>query len=300
MGTPEFAVPSLEILLQNKYNIKAVITASDKPKGRGQRIYYSPVKQFALEHGIAVLQPSNLKSQEFVEQLQKYHAHLQVVVAFRMLPRVVWSMPKYGTFNLHASMLPAYRGAAPINWAIINGERTTGVTTFFIEEAIDAGQIIYQKSEAITEQDTAGTLHDRLMHVGAELVLQTVKDIESNNCTRLPQAPTVTDLNKLAPKLSKDDCEINWTRSAIEVVNFIRGLSPYPSAWTVFNDKIYKILAACVADNSLISLAPGKFYLNGKCGLYVGVNDGIIEIKVLQAEGKRALDIKTFLRGNKV
>src|SRR6478736_2822685 len=238
MGTPEFAVPSLEILVENQFSVVAVITAPDKPQGRGQKLSYSPVKECALKHNLPVLQPTNLKSPEFLEELRSYDANLQVVVAFRMLPELVWAMPSLGTFNLHASLLPQYRGAAPINWAIINGEKETGATTFFLKHEIDTGSIIYQEKETIKKDDTVGDLYERLMHKGAGLVLKTVKAIEEGKYPSVPQ--TAAEI-KHAPKIFKETCEINWHQASESVRNFVRGLSPYPAAWTILNEKVFKI-----------------------------------------------------------
>ncbi|MTI24447.1 methionyl-tRNA formyltransferase, partial [Fulvivirga kasyanovii] len=242
MGTPDFAVPSLEILLENKFNVVAVITAPDKPKGRGQKLMTSPVKDCAVKHNLPVLQPSNLKSPEFIEELKSYNANLQIVVAFRMLPEVVWNMPEIGTFNLHASLLPQYRGAAPINWAIINGEKETGVTTFFLKHEIDTGKIIFQEKETIREDDTVGDLYARLMQKGAQLVLKTVQAIQQEDYPQTDQNEN-QELKK-APKIFRETCQIDWSQSTAHVYNFIRGLSPYPAAWTEIlgkNLKLYKI-----------------------------------------------------------
>jgi methionyl-tRNA formyltransferase len=241
MGTPEFAVPSLEVLIENKFTIVAVITAPDKPQGRGQRLAASPVKQFAEKFGIPVLQPTNLKSPEFIEELRSYQANLQVVVAFRMLPEVVWSMPTFGTFNLHGSLLPQYRGAAPINWAIINGEKETGVTTFFLQHAIDTGSIIFQEKEPILKDDDVGTLYERLMKKGAGLVLKTVRAIEAGDYPNVPQSAGGDDIRH-APKIFKETCEVKWDQPSKSIRNFVRGLSPYPGAWAVFQGKTYKLL----------------------------------------------------------
>nr|AIA18585.1 methionyl-tRNA formyltransferase [uncultured bacterium] len=273
MGTPEFAVPSLEILVQHKINVVAVITAPDKPQGRGQKIVYSPVKECALKHGLTVMQPTNLKSPEFVEHLKSLKADLQIVVAFRMLPEVVWDMPVIGTFNLHASLLPQYRGAAPINWAIINGEKETGVTTFFLQQDIGTGSIIFQEKEEISDIDTAGTLYERLMNKGANLVLKTVQAIASKNYTSTPQ-PKAVEVNH-APKIFKETCEINWSNSAESVRNFIRGLSPYPSAWTTINGKLFKILQANLVKSSA-DKAIGEFETDQKNFLNFKASDGWI------------------------
>ncbi|MFZ6013920.1 MAG: methionyl-tRNA formyltransferase, partial [Bacteroidota bacterium] len=229
MGTPEFAVASLEVLVENEFNVVAVVTAPDKPQGRGQKVVYSPVKDCALKYKIPVLQPTNLKSPQFLEELKAHHANLQVVVAFRMLPESVWSMPALGTFNLHASLLPQYRGAAPINWAVINGEKETGVTTFFLKHEIDTGSIIFQEKETIHEDDTVGSLYERLMRKGAGLVLKTVQAISSGNYPSTPQPENTTI--KHAPKIFKETCEIQWNKPSASIRNFVRGLNPYPSAW---------------------------------------------------------------------
>jgi methionyl-tRNA formyltransferase len=297
MGTPEFAVPSLEILVNHSFKVVAVITAPDKPQGRGQKIIFSPVKACAVKHGIPVLQPTNLKSPEFLEELKSYQANLQVVVAFRMLPEVVWSMPEYGTFNLHASLLPQYRGAAPINWAIINGEKETGVTTFFLKHEIDTGSIIFQEKESIAETDDAGSLYERLMFKGAQLVLKTIKAIASGNYTAQPQ-PNTGEI-KHAPKIFKETCEINWDQSAQHIVNFIRGLSPYPVAWTSFSQKVFKVYKAePVNFNS--SAKVGALETDNKNYLYVKASDGWVSIMKLQPEGKKPMTVQEFFRGNKL
>src|SRR6185295_14348671 len=239
IGTPEFAVPSLEILVESEFNVVAVITAPDKPQGRGQKLTSSPVKECAVKYSIPVLQPTNLKSPEFITELKSYNATLQVVVAFRMLPEVVWAMPSLGTFNLHASLLPQYRGAAPINWAIINGEKETGATTFFLKHEIDTGSIIYQEKENISDDDNVGALYERLMNKGASLVLKTVKAIETGNVPS--QAQDESQKLKHAPKIFKETCEISWNQPTEIIRNFVRGLSPYPAAWTRLNGKVFKL-----------------------------------------------------------
>lgn len=297
MGTPEFAVPSLEILVENKFNVVAVITAPDKPQGRGQKLTPSPVKECALRHHLPVLQPTNLKSPEFLNELQSYQANLQVVVAFRMLPEVVWAMPKLGTFNLHASLLPQYRGAAPINWAIINGETETGVTTFFLKHEIDTGSIIFQEREPIHETDDAGSMYDRLMKKGAQLVLKTVQAIEAGNYPSLPQSSEANI--KHAPKIFKETCEINWNESATNIINFVRGLSPYPGAWTMLNGKPYKIFR-CTRSNFTpkINEETGQWIIDN--GLNVKAADGWVNILDFQPEGKKRMPVAEFLRGNKL
>ena len=298
MGTPEFAVPSLEILIRNKINVVAVITAPDKPQGRGQKIVFSPVKECALRHHLPVLQPANLKSPEFLEQLKSFQADLQVVVAFRMLPEVVWKMPALGTFNLHASLLPQYRGAAPINWAIINGEKETGVTTFFLRHDIDTGSIILQEKETIREDDNAGTLYERLMHKGSELVLKTVQAIQSGRYDATPQPANIEI--KHAPKIFKETCEINWNQPAKQVRDFVRGLSPYPAAWTIISGKLFKIYRTTVAERGDASKNAGEFFTDNKNYLYFKTSDGWVSIDELQPEGKKRMTIQDFLKGNKL
>lgn len=300
MGTPEFAVSSLEILIENKFNVVAVITAPDKPQGRGQKLTASPVKESALKYNIPVLQPANLKSPEFVEELKSYQANLQVVVAFRMLPEVVWAMPQFGTFNLHASLLPQYRGAAPINWAIINGEKETGATTFFLKHEIDTGSIIFQEKEPIHETDNVGTLYERLMHKGASLVLKTVKAIELGNYPSVPQRPT-TEI-KHAPKIFKETCEINWDQPSKKIVDFIRGLSPYPAAWTLLNGKTFKIFKGqqSTVDSRQLTVDRGLLRTDNKTHLDIKSSDGWVSILELQPEGKKRMTIEEFFRGNKL
>ena len=295
MGTPEFAVPSLEILIEHKINVVAVVTAPDKPKGRGQKVIESPVKASALEHHIPVLQPTNLKSPEFLEELKSYNANLQIVVAFRMLPEVVWSMPSLGTFNLHGSLLPQYRGAAPINWAIINGEKKTGVTTFFLKHEIDTGSIIFQEKEPIYETDNVGSLYERLMKKGAQLVLKTVKAIERGSYPSLPQPEDVQI--KHAPKIFKETCEINWNQPSKRIIDFVRGLSPYPAAWTTINGKTFKVYSVSQGSPHTKN---NEFITNNKNFLHLRTADGWISIDELQPEGKRRMKIDEFFRGNKI
>lgn len=299
MGTPEFAVPGLEILLRQNYDMAAVITAPDKPAGRGLKVLPSPVKEMALRYNVPVLQPTNLKSPEFQAELKSYYANLQIVVAFRMLPEAVWNMPQLGTFNLHASLLPQYRGAAPINWAIMNGETETGVTTFFLQHEIDTGDLIFQEREPIHETDTAGTLYERLRHKGAALVLKTVQAIEAENYPQLPQQ-TGQPL-RAAPKIFKETCEINWNQPTQAVYNFVRGLSPYPTAWTTLNGKTYKIYAAQpIADEAPITTEPGNLRTDSKQFLHVKTSDGWLSITELQPEGKKRMQMDEFLRGNRL
>lgn len=297
MGTPEFAVPSLQSLVESNSNVVAVITVPDKPSGRGQKQTASPVKVYAEAQGIPVLQPEKLKNPKFLEELRSYQADLQVVVAFRMLPEVVWSMPTKGTFNLHSSLLPQYRGAAPINWAVINGETETGVTTFFIEKDIDTGKIIFQDSEPIHPDDDAGSLHDRLMERGAKLVVKTVQAIQEGNYPQEPQQEPAEI--RFAPKIFRETCEIDWTKPALEIHNFIRGLSPYPAAWTTLNGlscKIYKSKATEFSE----SANPGEFKTDNKSYLNFKTGDGWLSIEVLQLEGKKRMEIGDFLRGNRL
>ncbi|MBC7570798.1 MAG: methionyl-tRNA formyltransferase [Spirosoma sp.] len=296
MGTPDFAVASLLRLLNAGCTVVAVVTAPDRPSGRGLQLMASPVKKAAQAANLPVLQPEKLRDPDFLEQLASYTADLFVVVAFRMLPEVVWSMPTVGTFNLHGSLLPQYRGAAPLNWAIINGETETGVTTFFIEKEIDTGQMILQDREPIHADDTAGTLHDRLMERGADLVLQTVRAIEANNYVRTPQ-PAVTE-PKAAPKLSRETTEINWNQPVQIIRNFVRGLSPYPASWTIINGKFFKIYAVSVANESPFDAEPSEAYTDNKTVILVRAADGWLSIDSLQAEGKRRMTAGEFLRGN--
>jgi methionyl-tRNA formyltransferase len=298
MGTPEFAVPSLDILVKNNLDIVAVVTAPDKPQGRGQKIVYSPVKTSALQHSIPVLQPLNLKAPEFLDELKSFQANLQVVVAFRMLPEVVWRMPRLGTFNLHASLLPQYRGAAPINWAIINGESETGVTTFFLRHDIDTGSIIFQEKEPIQKDDDAGSLSERLMNRGAALVLKTVQAIQSGEYASIPQPDGA--VIKHAPKIFKETCEIQWNQTSEEIRNFVRGLSPHPSAWTTVGNKFYKIFKTSVTDKNENLQMPGEFITDNKNFLYFKTKDGWIAIDELQPEGKKRMTIRDFFRGNKI
>ena len=299
MGTPEFAVPSLEILIENKYNIVAVITAPDRPQGRGQKLTYSPVKDCAVKHQIPVLQPTNLKAPEFLEELRSYQSNLQIVVAFRMLPEVVWSMPSLGTFNLHASLLPQYRGAAPINWAIINGEKETGATTFFLKHEIDTGSIIFQVKQTIGDSDDAGILYERLMQKGAELVLKTVRAIEQNKYPSIPQPEP--DEIKHAPKIFKETCEIKWDNSSEQVRNHVRGLSPYPAAWTTIAGKVFKVFKVSVLDQEPDqNKKPGDFLTDNKNYIYIKTSNGWVSLEEIQLEGKKRMTVQEFFRGNKL
>ncbi len=305
MGTPDFAVASLQALLEAGMNVVAVVTAPDKPAGRGKKIKASAVKHFALEHHLKLLQPSNLKNTAFIEEIKSLHPDIQVVVAFRMLPKAVWGIPRLGTFNLHASLLPQYRGAAPINWAIINGEKETGVSTFLIDEKIDTGQILFQEKEPILPEDTAGSLHDRLMAKGARLVVKTV--IALQNKTISPRRQIVEDdrILRPAPKIFKNDCRIDWHKTAGEIYNFIRGLSPYPAAFTYLIDpkgkpflcKIYEASLEMKQKNEVHDFEKNKLIVEGS-SVKVELKDGFIVIKTLQLEGRKRMPVGDFLRGS--
>jgi methionyl-tRNA formyltransferase len=297
MGTPEFAVGILDTIIKNNYNIVGVITAADKPAGRGQKLKYSAVKEYALANNLNLLQPTNLKEESFLEELKSLNANLQIVVAFRMLPKVVWEMPKLGTFNLHASLLPNYRGAAPINWAIINGETKTAVTTFFIDDKIDTGAIILSSETVIDPNENAGHLHDRLMHLGGGAVVKTLELIEKENVTTTVQ--TESSEIKTAYKLNKENCKIDWTKSASEINNLIRGLSPYPAAWCFLSDeneewnvKIYEA-KMIMEEHSLII---GDIICTKK-EMKIAVKNGYIEILSLQFPGKKKMKTSEFLNG---
>nr|WP_229599761.1 methionyl-tRNA formyltransferase [Runella slithyformis] len=298
MGTPEFAVSSLQKLVESGSNVVAVVTAPDKPAGRGLQLTPSPVKHYALSQGIPVLQPEKLKNPAFLEELRSYNADLQIVVAFRMLPEAVWNMPPKGTFNLHASLLPLYRGAAPINWAIINGETQTGVTTFFLQHEIDTGHIIFQETEPIYENDTVGTLYERLMQKGAALVVRTVLAVEADNYPQIPQ-PEVA-VAKAAPKIFTETCEIQWNQPSENIRNFVRGLSPYPTARTILNGKICKVFKVSVAQNESSAGEIGRYVTDHKSYLHFRTADGWAAIEELQLEGKKRMGIEEFLRGAKL
>lgn len=298
MGTPEFAVASLDALLQAGFNIVAVVTVPDKPAGRGQKLNESAVKKYATEKGLPVLQPDKLRDPDFLEQLRSYKADLQVVVAFRMLPEVVWNMPSKGTINLHASLLPDYRGAAPINRAVMNGEKQSGVTTFLLQHEIDTGNILFSETVAIGDDETAGELHDKLMLVGAELLVKTVKAIESGKYEPKPQAETGKPATH-APKIFKEDCLINWHQSVINVYNHIRGLSPYPAAYTLFQNKTLKIYRASLLQEEP-KIGPGEFISDGKTFIRFACTDGFIDVKELQLEGKKKMGVEEFLRGYRI
>lgn len=321
MGTPDFAVGTLKALVENHYNVVAVVTMPDKPMGRhGSVLQSSAVKQYALSVGLPVLQPERLKDEAFLEALRAFRADLQIVVAFRMLPEVVWAMPPKGTFNLHASLLPQYRGAAPINWAIINGDKETGVTTFFLQHEIDTGEIIHQERIAIGEEDDVEVVHDRLMELGATLVLRTVDDIAAGTVTSVPQP--VEDVLRPAPKIFRETCHIDWHQPAAAIHNFVRGLSPYPAAWTDFiapdgtvvNVKIFStrlVEEQCPVSNvttpghpaisaSVLEehLQPGVLESDGKSFLHVATSEGLLSIESLQVAGKKRMPVADFLRGH--
>jgi methionyl-tRNA formyltransferase len=297
MGTPEFAVGILDTIIKNDYEVVGVITAADKPAGRGQKIKYSAVKEYALANNLRLLQPVNLKEESFLEELKALNANLQIVVAFRMLPKVVWEMPKLGTFNLHASLLPNYRGAAPINWAIINGETKTGVTTFFIDDKIDTGAMILSSETEIDQEENAGHLHDRLMHLGSDTVVKTLEIIEKGNVSTIIQNDTAEI--KTAYKLNKENCKIDWTKPALEINNLIRGLSPYPSAWCYFSDantewnvKIHE--AKIMFEDHEYS--PGSILCTKK-EMKIAVENGFIQILSLQFPGKKKMSASELLNG---
>ena len=301
MGTPEFAVASLDAI--NKvHEVIGVVTVADKPAGRGKKIRYSAVKEYALENDLPLLQPEKLKDKEFVNSLQKLNADLFVVVAFRMLPEIIWSMPVKGTINLHGSLLHNYRGAAPLNWAIMNGDSKTGATTFFIKKEIDTGNIIDTVEVEITENMDAGDLHDRLMLEGADLLIDTINNIGQGKVTGTPQAELITDKIKEAPKIFKDTCRIDWNNSNSEVHNHIRGLSPYPAAWSTLIDSDCKELGLKLFKTikTESNLTPGIIKTDGKELLQIGCGSGSLQILELQLAGKKRMDIKSFLNGIKL
>lgn len=294
MGTPDFAVPSLDILVKNGFDVVAVITATDKYGGRGgKKLIESAVKKYAVAQDIPVLQPKNLKNEEFQDELRTYKANLQIVVAFRMLPVAVWDMPPLGTMNLHGSLLPKYRGAAPINWAVINGEKETGVTTFFLKHKIDTGDILMQEKLAIESNDTAGTVHDKMMELGAEVVLKSVQKIQSKDYELKAQDDLLVTK---APKIFHDTCEVNFDQPTQKVYDFIRGLSPYPTAWTTIDGlevKIYEVEKEAIGTDE----EPGTIKTDGKKYLKIATQDGYIELKSIKMQGKRRMSIKDFLNG---
>jgi len=294
MGTPDFAVASLSALQQAGLVIVGVVTAADKPAGRGQKLSESAVKKYAVANGLPILQPLKLKDPAFIEELKSLEADLFVVVAFRMLPEIVWQMPTKGTINLHASLLPQYRGAAPINHAIINGEKASGVTTFFLKQEIDTGDVIFSSAVEIGDDETAGDLHDKLMNVGADLLVKTVKAIAENNYNEVPQPQS--DELKHAPKIFKDFCKIDWNQNNQTVYNHIRGLSPYPTAFTTLNDKTLKVFKAELEDKEP-GISTGAFLTDGKTYLKFATKDGFIKVLDVQLEGKKRMLIDELLRG---
>ncbi len=305
MGTPEFAVESLRALVENNYNIVGVITMPDKPGRRGHKIQFSPVKEYALQQNLPLLQPEKLKDESFLNELRKWNADLQIVVAFRMLPEVVWNMPRLGTFNLHASLLPQYRGAAPINWAIINGEKETGATTFFLTHEIDTGKIILQEKIPIGETDNVGKIYDELMKMGSRLVLKTVDLLLDDKIEGVPQEQFISDEKelKVAPKIFKETCRIDWNKSPQDIHNFIRGLSPYPAAWTWLHSPsgesvTVKIYAAHIEDE-MGPNQPGHIITDNKTTLIVACNGGAIHIDEIQFPGKKRMKTEELLRGYK-
>ncbi|WP_428742767.1 methionyl-tRNA formyltransferase [Tenacibaculum sp.] len=296
MGTPDFAATILQHLVENGYNVVGVITAADKPAGRGRKLNQSAVKKYALSQNLPILQPTNLKSEEFQEELKKWNANLQIVVAFRMLPKSIWAMPEYGTFNLHASLLPEYRGAAPINWAIINGETKTGVTTFFIDDKIDTGEIILQSEVDIKEDEVVGELHDKLMYLGANLVAETVDLIAKGDVATTKQ-PELEE--KSAPKLYPDNCKIDWSKPLQDIYNHIRGLNPYPAAWTTIingEEEVSAKIYGVSKENTVHSLEYGTIIASKK-ELKVAVTDGCLNIRQIKISGKKLMDTQSLLNG---
>ena len=303
MGTPEFAVASLEALIEAGNDVIAAVTSPDKPAGRGQKMQESAVKQCAVRHGLPVLQPEKLKDPVFLDNLRSFRADLFVVVAFRMLPEEVWKMPPMGTVNLHASLLPQYRGAAPINWAIINGETVSGTTVFFINQEIDKGNILSYREETINPDDNAGTLHDRLMRSGAAHLTEAVRDIATGDFKTIPQDTTLQNQPlKPAPKIFRENCNIQWNRDVVQLHHFVRGLSPYPAAWTTLvtpkGDRLMlKIFETAIQPDSALSVAPGTIDSDNKTFLRIAAQGGWLLIRNLQLEGKKRMDIGDFLRG---
>lgn len=301
LGTAEFAVPSLEALCASHHQVVAVVTAPEKPTGRGRNTAPSPVKKATLAHNIPVLEPPKLKDPMFLKELKSYKADLQVVVAFRILPEVVWDMPPLGTFNLHAALLPQYRGAAPIQWAIINGEKETGLTTFFLDNGIDTGQMLFQEKEPIEEKDNLGTLYQRLKEKGAHLVLRTTEAIALGTYTQHPQPNIPIEKLKKAPKIHKETCRIDFAQPAEQIRNFIRGLSPYPGAWAVLNGKQVKLFEVSISKPiEGMTLKPGELKTDEKSYVLVGTQTVPIAIEKIQLAGKKTMDIVSFLRGNKL
>lgn len=301
MGTPEFAVASLDALLKAGYHVVAVVTAPDRPAGRGMKLTESAVKKYATEKGLKILQPVKLKDPVFLDELKSLKADIQVVVAFRMLPEVVWNMPPMGTINVHGSLLPQYRGAAPINWAIINGEKETGLTTFKLQHEIDTGNILLQQKIAIGEEETAGELHDRMKDAGAKLLVNTLEKMERGGIGETVQSEITQDRDQLkhAPKIFTDTCRIDWDKPVDEIYNLIRGLSPYPGAFAMLGNKTLKVFRAHkISTPPLIS--PGNYESDGRNVLRFAARDGYIELLELQAEGKKRMPVDAFLRGNRI
>lgn len=305
LGTPEFAVCSLDKICKDGFNVVAVVTMPDKPAGRGHKMFQSPVKEYAVQHEIPVLQPVNLKDEAFVEELRSYNADIFVVIAFRMLPKVVWTMPPLGTFNLHASLLPDYRGAAPINWAVINGEKQTGVTTFFLKHEIDTGDIISQQAIDIADDENVGSVHDRLMTLGANLTLETLNSIIAGTLKTTPQDDLLKGAEpKPAPKIFKETCKLDFTKPVIEIYNKIRGLSPYPASYVDICDdttpepRQLKIFKAVIADKSA-SKNPGEISIAND-RLFIDAPDGTLEIQELQIQGKKKMSASDFIHGAKL
>lgn len=291
-GTPDFAIPSLKIILDQGHEVVAVVTTPDKPRGRGKQVSFTPIKEFAIEHSLKVLQPDSLKDENFIAQLKELNADLFVVVAFRILPKEIFTMPKFGSFNLHGSLLPKYRGAAPIQWALINGEETTGVTTFALAEKVDTGNVYLKKEIPIEEQDDFGSLHDKLSSLGSDAVAETVQMIAIQSFTLLPQDNL---LASPAPKITKELCEIDWQKDAVEIHNLVRGLSPFPTAFFVHKQKIYKVYKTEVIERKL---APGEIFETSS-ELIFGCGKNSLSILEIQQEGKKRLKIEEFLRGHR-
>lgn len=302
MGTPDFAVETLRLLVERGYNVVAVVTMPDKPAGRGHKIQFSPVKQYALSVGLPVLQPERLKDEAFIEELRSYNAHLQIVVAFRMLPQVVWDMPPMGTFNLHASLLPQYRGAAPLNWAIMNGDKETGITTFFLTHEIDTGRVIQRRSIPIADTDNVGIIHDRLMEMGAEMVCETVDNIIADKVVAIAQEELMTDEQlRPAPKIFKDTCHLDFARKVEDLYNQVRGLSPYPAAWCEFVSPEGEAVGVKVFEAARHICehcnTPGTIRTDGKKVIEIACEDGYLQILSLQLAGKKRLTAEELLRG---
>jgi methionyl-tRNA formyltransferase len=299
MGTPEFAVASLDALVRAEFNIVGVVTALDKPAGRGMKLSESAVKKYAVEKGLRILQPEKLKNPSFLEELRSLHADVQVVVAFRMLPEVVWNMPPLGTINVHASLLPQYRGAAPINWTIINGEKETGVTTFKLQHEIDTGNILLQEKIKIGDDETAGELHDRMKIIGAELLVKTIKGLMDGMVKEISQSESANPKFEIlhhAPKIFTETCKIDWSKTVDEIYNLIRGLSPYPAAFTYLNNKILKIYHA-KKEFEVNAFDNGSVHTDGKTFLKFACSDGFIHVTDIQLEGKKRINVEDFLRG---